>query len=265
VVDNGSVDGSISAIQGAYPHVTVCQTGANLGYAAGNNVGLRYVLQCGHQYALLLNNDTEVAPDFLRRLVDTCEADPQVGVAGPKICYYDRPDTIWSAGGIIDWPRGNTCMRGMDAPDDGRCDELVPVDFISGCALFVRCKAIVAAGMLDERFGMYFEETEWCVRIARAGWVNLYVPESRVWHKIRPAQQDRSPVVMYYMPRNRLLFLRITRAPWRVWLNALVLQDLRHWLSWLRFRTWHDHDVQRLALLEAWRDFALGRFGMVQR
>jgi GT2 family glycosyltransferase len=264
VVDNGSVDGSATAIRAAYPATEVIEAGANLGYAAGNNLGLRYALARGCQFLLLLNNDTVVAPDFLDRLLAVCLADETIGVAGPKIYYFDRPQVIWSAGGQIDWRHGSSSMRGLNATDNGQFDQSAAVDFVTGCALLVRSDAVALAGLLDERFGMYFEETEWCVRIARLGWRILCVPESHIWHKIRPEAQDQSPRVRYYMPRNRLLFLRLTGASWRVWLDALVLQDLRHWCSWLRPGRYRQHRVQRLALLRAWRDFALGRFGMVK-
>jgi len=99
VVDNGSTDGSLQAVQERFPEIPIIETGENLGYAGGSNVGLRWALDHGADYALLLNNDTVVAPDFLRLLVEAVGADPRIGIAGPTICYYDRPEVIWSAGG----------------------------------------------------------------------------------------------------------------------------------------------------------------------
>jgi GT2 family glycosyltransferase len=110
---------------------------------------------------------------------------------------------------------------------------------------------------------MYYEEVEWCVRIARRGWRIVYAPGGRLWHKIRPGAQDQSPRITYYMTRNRLLFLRLTHAPLRAWLHAVFLQDLRTWLSWRVRRRWHGRALQRTALCSAWRDFVRSRFGMV--
>ncbi|MDW8214637.1 MAG: glycosyltransferase family 2 protein [Roseiflexaceae bacterium] len=183
VLDNASGDGTPEAVRAQFPHVTVIENGANLGFAAGNNVGLRYALRHGYDYALLLNNDTEVAPDFLTHLIELAESDPQIGAVGPTITYYERPDLIWSAGGMIDWKRGVAVMRTNEV-DRGQYREPTDVDFVTGCALLVRRAALERAGLLDERFFMYFEETEWCVRIRRAGFRILHIPQSRVLHKI---------------------------------------------------------------------------------
>jgi GT2 family glycosyltransferase len=262
VVDNASRDGTPQAVRERFPEVVVIEAGANLGFAAGNNLGLRYACAEGYTYALLLNNDTEVAADLVERLVAACEANPRVGVAGPRICYYDRPGTIWSAGGAIDWGRGTTAMLGLDMPDGPPFDQPAEVAFVTGCALLVRREVLEQVGLIDERFGMYYEEAEWCVRIGRAGWRIIYAPEGRLLHKIRPELQSLSPRVLYYMTRNRLLFLRLTGAPARAWLHAAVGQDLRTWCSWGLRRRWRGRGPQRAALRTAWRDFLLGRFGM---
>jgi GT2 family glycosyltransferase len=263
IVDNASQDGTPAIIRDRFPDVQVLETGANLGYAAGNNAGLRYALDHGYDYALLLNNDTIVESRLISALVEATEADSRIGVVGPKILYHDRPDVIWSAGGLIDWRRGTSAMRGLDSRDHGQFDESLDMDFVTGCALMIRRAAIESAGLIDERFGMYYEETEWCVRIARAGWRIVYAPEGKLWHKIKPNDQDWSPRVTYYMARNRLLFLRLTRAPLRAWLHALILQDLRTWTAWRLRRRWRGRAAQRKALRAAWIDFARQRFGMV--
>lgn len=263
VVDNASRDHSPAIVRARFPEVSVVETGANLGFAAGNNVGLRYAWAQGYDYALILNNDTEADPELVARLVSACEADPRIGVAGPRIYYHDRPTTIWSAGGTIDWVRGTTAMVGLDMPDGAAFDRPADVDFVTGCALFVRRAVLEQVGMIDERFGMYYEEAEWCVRIGRAGWRLVYVPESMLWHKIKPAQQGLSPHVLYYMTRNRLLFLRLTGAPASAWLHASILQDFRTWCSWGLRRRWRGRVAQRAALRLAWSDFLSSRFGMV--
>jgi hypothetical protein len=262
LVDNASTDGTAATLRARYPEVTLIETGANLGFAAGNNVGLRYALERGYEWALLLNNDTEVAPDLLDQLLAIC-ADPTIGVAGPTIYYHDRPDVIWSAGGAIDWRRGRSIMRGLDLPYPGQDQQPQDVAFVTGCALLARCAALAQAGLLDERFGMYYEETEWCVRITRAGWRCVYAPRAQMWHKIRPAQQAVAPQIIYYMTRNRLLFLRLTRAPLRAWLHALLLQDGRTWCSWRLRPRWRGYAAQRAALRRGWRDFVRQRFGMI--
>lgn len=263
VVDNGSTDGSVPTLRQRFPEVGLIEMNENLGYTGGNNVGLRYALARGADYALLLNNDTEVAPDFLRRLVEAAESDPIIGMAGATIYYHERPDVIWSAGGAIDWHRGSTRMIGLNERDEGQFGtEPRAVDFITGCAMLVRRTLMEQVGLLDERFFAYYEETEWCARATRAGYRIVHVPLARMWHKISPSAQADSPFVHYYMTRNRLLFLKATGAGMRAWLHAIVVDCLRTLISWSARPRWHG---KRLLLRGAmWRgmiDFACGRFG----
>jgi GT2 family glycosyltransferase len=258
VVDNASTDGTPAAVRARFQEAIVIENSANLNFTGGNNVGLRYALDHDYEYVLLLNNDTEVAPDLLDAMLAACAEDPTIGVAGPKIYYYNRPEVIWSAGGLIDWARGRTSMRGLGTVDHGQFDTQVDVDFIPGCALLVRRSALRQAGLLDERFGFYYDEVEWCVRVARARWRIVYVPTGRLWHKIQ--SEPDSPRVTYYMTRNRLLFLRLTGAPIRAWLRALLLQDLRTCLSWSLRPKWGGKRGQRDALLRGWWDFVGQRF-----
>jgi hypothetical protein len=263
VVDNGSDDGVGAAVRERFPTVTVLENGQNLGYAGGNNVGLEYALAQGADYALLLNNDTQVAPDFVRRLVDAAEGDPLIGMAGPTIYYYGQPNVIWSAGGRIDWQRGSTRMVGLDEPDEGQCGtEPRRIDFVTGCALLVRRAVMERVGLLDERFFAYYEETEWCVRAGRAGFKIVHVPSARIWHKISPAARADSPLVHYYMTRNRLLFLRLAKAGMRAWLHTLFAEYLRTWASWGLRSRWRDRREQRQMMVWAVRDALRGQWGM---
>lgn len=262
VVDNGSSDGSVAAIRARFPHQPVIETGENLGYAGGNNVGLRHALVRGADYALLLNNDTEVAPDLLWHLVEATEADPMVGIAGPTIYYHERPYLIWSAGGVIDWGHGKTWMIGLNAPDTGQFGAAPrPVDFVTGCALLVKRAMMEQVGLLDERFFAYYEETEWCVRARRAGFRIVHVPRAKVWHKIPLDARDSSPSVQYYMTRNRLLFLKATSAGLRAWLHTLVAEYLRILISWSVRPKWRCRRAQRKAMLQAINDAWRRRWG----
>ena len=262
IVDNGSTDGSVAAIREHFSEVAVIENGTNLGFTGGNNVGLRHALDREADYVLLLNNDTEVAPDFLSRLIEAMEARPTAGAAGPLIYYHDRPDVIWSAGGEVDWRRGQTRMLGLDQRDVGQFGQQPrEVDFVSGCAMLVRRSALEQVGLLDERFFVYYEEVEWCVRMRRAGFQILCVPQAHVWHRIAPQRQADSPTVHYYMTRNRLLLLKVIRAGWGVWLNTLLGDYLRTLVSWsVRPRWRHRREMRRVmvrAIGDAWR----GRWG----
>jgi GT2 family glycosyltransferase len=259
VADNLSVDQTPQRVRAQFPDVRVVENGANLGFAAGNNVGLQIGLTEGYDYLLLLNNDTEVAPDFLTQLVEVAESNQQIGVVGPLIYYHERPDLIWSAGGFVDWRNGVTPMRTNEV-DTGQYQGITDVDFVTGCALLIRRAALEQAGPLDERFFMYYEETEWCVRIKRAGFRIVFAPQAKVWHKIPLNARFDKEYLAYYMTRNRLLFLRLVSAPPPTWFRVLIIQDLKTWLSICLRPKWRNRPGRRGMWL-GWRDYWSGRFG----
>lgn len=261
IVDNASTDHTAAQVRALFPEVKVIETGANLGFAAGNNVGLRFALEHDYDYILLLNNDTEVEPNFLSALISAAESDTNIGIAGPSIVYHERPDLIWSAGGWIDWRRGCGLMIDIGERDTGRNKPIRNVDFVTGCALLVKRDVLEQVGALDERFYMYYEETEWCVRAAKAGFRIVHVPQALIYHKIPLNARADKPYVAYYMTRNRLLFLKATHAKLSTWLHAIIVQDLRTCVSLSLRPKWRHRGRQRDAMLQAWNDFLKGRFG----
>jgi GT2 family glycosyltransferase len=264
VVDNGSTDSSVEAIRAEFTDIELIETGENLGFAGGNNVGLRHALAMGADYALLLNNDTVVDPDFIGQLITVAQENDPIGIVGPTIYYHSHPNTIWSAGGAIDWRRGWTWMVGLNEKDNGQFGTTPrPVDFVTGCALMISRRALESAGLLDERFFMYYEETEWCVRVARAGFDIRHVPTARIWHKIAPQAQAVSPFVHYYMTRNRLLFLKATNAGLMPRLYTLI-EYSRTLLSWSLRPRWRVMRGLRRVMLQAINDYRRRRFGRAE-
>jgi GT2 family glycosyltransferase/glycosyltransferase involved in cell wall biosynthesis len=262
VVDNGSTDDSATVIRRQHPEVTVLEAGRNLGFTGGSNLALRWALERGADYALLLNNDTDVSAGFLTLIVGAAESDPRIAIASPLILYHDRPDTIWSAGGRIDWRHGSAAMIGLNEPDAGQFGGAPrDVDFVTGCALLVKAEVMRRVGLLDERFFMYYEDTEWCVRAQRAGYCTVVVPQARIWHKISPVAREASPRVHYLMTRNRLLFLRATRAGISSWLYTLFGDYARTLVSWSVRPRWRSKRPQRRAMVQAILDAGRGRWG----
>ncbi len=263
VIDNGSVDNSVPAIRANYPQVTLIENNDNMGYVGGNNIGLEYARRAGANFALLLNNDTEVDPKFLGLLVKAAQEDPAVGIAGPTIYYFGQPATVWSAGGVIDWTQGSTRMVGLNEIDQGQFGAAPrPVDFVTGCALLIRMTLVDQIGPLDARFFAYYEEVEWCVRAARAGFRICLVPTAKIWHKISPLAREASPQVHYYMTRNKLLFLKLSHAHLVPWLNTW-LDYGRTLLSWTLKPKWRCKTPQRRAMVRAILDYGRGHFGRV--
>ncbi len=263
VVDNGSKDGSPKVIRESHPEVRLIETGENLGYVGGNNLGLDYACSRKSAYALLLNNDTLVAPDFLHKMVGFTETDPSIGVVGPTIYYAEAPEMIWSAGGKLDRRTGLTLLEGMDEIDKGQYGEAPrQVDFVTGCALLVKTSVVKEVGKLDSRFFAYFEENEWCIRVAQAGYKIYHLPNAKIWHKISPDRREHSPQVYYYMTRNRLLFTRLARLGVSSWLS-IFWEYFRRLLSWSIRPRWKYKAPQRNAMLRGIYDFGRQRFGRV--
>jgi GT2 family glycosyltransferase len=239
----------------------VIETGANLGFTGGNNIGIRQALDAGADYILLLNNDTIVAPDMIDRLLEPMEKDPQIGVAGPTIYYFDQPHVVWSAGGSIDWKRGSTAMTAIGSEDKGQFgSQPQEVEFVTGCALLARREVWDKVGLLDDRFFMYYEETEWCVRASQAGYKIVHVPLAMMWHKISNEARATSAHTHYYMVRNRLLFMRHTHAGLGTWLYILS-EYLRTMIGWSLLPRSRDRRHLRKVTLRAIKDYSLGNFG----
>ena len=206
IVDNGSTDGSVHEIRALHPKMTIIETGQNLGYAEGNNVGIRYALEHDADYILLLNNDTTVAPDLLDQLVNAAQKDPDAGVFGATLLYMDKPDTVWFAG--AQW---NAQTLTFDYPyqDQPLPDNLSSAtDYACGAALFFRAEVARSIGLLDARFFLSWEESDWCVRARLAGYGCKLVPSAYVWHKVGASFDggENSPLRQYFIYRNRLLW-----------------------------------------------------------
>ena len=208
VVDNASTDGSEEQLRQQLSDEEIIQSGANLGFAGGNNIGIRCALECGADYVWLLNNDAVADPQALTMLIEAAERNPNVAMAGSKIYFHDDPCRIWSVSGI--WEKGwlRLRMKGAHQLDRGQFDEPCKVWSISGCSMLVRSAAIREIGMLDEPFFLYWEDVEWCARAREHGYDVLYVPKSLVWHKVSVSTRQGSFQQYYYHTRNGLFFLK---------------------------------------------------------
>ncbi len=208
LVDNGSIDDSVTAIRQRYPHLEIIENGDNLGFTEANNIGIRRALAQDADYVLLLNNDTVVHPAFVSALVSTAEADPSIGMVGSKMYYYDLPQTIWCAGNAINWSNGQVIrLQAGEVDENSGCVEAPrQVDFITACSLAIKRSLLDDVGLMDGNFFIYYSETDWCVRAARRGYRIVYVPGSKIWHKVSAAMGTSSPATDYYMTRDAWLF-----------------------------------------------------------
>jgi GT2 family glycosyltransferase len=203
-VDNGSTDGSADAVATQFPEVELIRTGVNLGFAAGNNVGIRRALAHGADWVLLLNNDAVADPGLPAALERAAAARPDAGVLACKVFFSEPPDVLMYAGAGVDLRRGYSGRQdGFGERDDGRFDQLRDVERATGAAMAVSRPALESAGLLDEALFAYAEDLEWCVRIRAAGFAVVFVPDATVRHVGSASTGGlRSPVSLYYDTRN---------------------------------------------------------------
>ncbi len=285
LVDNGSTDDSVDAILKQHPDVTILQTGMNLGYAGGNNVGINWALEKDADYILLLNNDTIVATDLLSAFVDAAKLLPSGSILGAKIYFYDNPDTLWFAGGR--WRKEiNSCEHiGYGQPDGVEFNSKVEVEYITGCALFADAATFKEVGLLDEDFFLTYEETDWCYRGRAKGHHCIVIPEAKLWHKVSSSFGGAdSPIINYFITRNKLLWAKkYFRFSERLSLHKktiLILRDilLTSWVwddsglplakkilwsfsSWIKTVKRNAANPINKSTLLGLRDYYLGRFG----
>lgn len=214
VVDNGSSDDSVTRIRAAYPNVTLLVHHENSGFARGMNLGIRAALAQGAAFLFLLNNDTLLAPDAIERLAQ--RQTPGMALLAPIIYYADEPRRVWSLGGTLNrWlleTRGN--QRGEE--DRGQWPELLELDFAPACGLLVPAPIFQTVGLFDERFFMYYEDLDFCLRTRRAGWRICAVTTARMWHKVSLSSGGSdSPNERYWMARSSVLYFRRHARPWQ--------------------------------------------------
>ncbi|MFH1329590.1 MAG: glycosyltransferase family 2 protein [Actinomycetota bacterium] len=230
VVDNASGPGEVAWLRSA--GATVVESGGNLGYAGGNNVGIRLAVEAGAEAVWVVNPDAYCEHTSLRRLVRVLRRDPEVGIVGPRILEAESAvPRVQSDGGRIVWEAGGRSELIGRGTAPGRGGGMQLVDFVPGAAMLVRRKVFEDIGLLPEGYFLYFEETDFCVRAAAAGWKVAVDTRARVVHRFVSSDGLPSETLLYYFVRNRLLFgQRHTQVPF----EALVA-DLDAFLaSWRR-------------------------------
>ncbi len=238
VVDNGSEPSPRAAIVGRFPSVTYIETGTNLGYAGGNNAGIRYALQAAHDYVFVLNNDTVVERDVLREAVAVAEADARIAVVGIKIIAWDEPGRVWVAYGEVTFRQGLVRLIGYYANDDGRFDAQKDVEWVPGTASLFRRHALETVGLFDENFFAYHEDVDWCTTAREQGFRVVYAPRPRIYHKGHRSSGGKAYVTprQYLAGRNMVLYVRKHATALQVMkfvafqIATVPLQFVRRWL-----------------------------------
>jgi GT2 family glycosyltransferase len=237
VVDNGSRPSPRRCITERYPTVTYLETPMNLGYAGGNNVGIRYAVARGHDYVFVLNNDTIVERDVLERAIAVAETDASIGVVGVKIIAWDDPARVWVAYGQVTYRQGLVRLIGYYRPDDGAFDRQCDVEWVPGTAMLLRRQALDEVGLFDETFFAYHEDVDWCTMAREKGFRVVFAPQPRIYHKGHRSSGGKGYVTprQYLAGRNMVLYVRKhgTRLQQAKFLGfqlaAVPLQYVRRW------------------------------------
>jgi GT2 family glycosyltransferase len=254
LVDNNSQDGSLALVASHYPHVQVIENSTNLGFAEGNNVGMRYALSQGADYVVLLNNDTRVEPDFLSHLVRRGEEQPEVGVLGGTVLMYSNPGIVNSTGVNLNqfaygWDRDFGENSALLAGEGGE------VLAVSGCLMAIKRAVMEKIGLLDGAFFAYYEDVDFCLRTWKdTDFTVEYVPGAVVHHKFSASSGASSPLKYSLLMKNRYrLFFKhfppsrlvaiFPELTWHrlrfLWRKRRELRGLRAFSElWVLFKYW---------------------------
>lgn len=204
VVDNGSTDDSVFRIQTAHPDIFVLQTGKNLGFAGGNNAGIREVMLRGVKYVWLLNNDTQPSPNALRELVRAAEEDFRLGAVGSVLHYASAPRKIqaWGGGWINLW-------IGYSSHATARPKPGCRLDFLTAASMLIRRTALEDVGLMDDRFFLYWEDAELCFRLRKHGWGLGVASNAMVLHNVNASAQRSTTPIDRYSTASAIRFLSL--------------------------------------------------------
>lgn len=260
VVDNASIDNSLQSIKEQFPNVAIIANKENTGYSKGNNIGIRYALENGADFIIIMNNDTIVDKNLITEFLKSAEKDKSIGIVVPKIYFAkgfefhkdkykeeDKGKVLWYAGGIMDWANVLGHHGGVDEVDKGQYNREEKTEFATGCCMLVKRDVFTKIGLFNEKYFLYYEDNDFSQKAKKAGYGIIYSPKAIIWHKnAASAGGSGSSLQDYYITRNRMLF-GIKYAPFKSKL-ALIRESI---LLLLRGRYWQKRGI--------W-DFYTGRF-----
>lgn len=253
LVDNGStVPISEEGKSFFEKHCHVIFHDRNSGFAGGNNIGIQYAIQEGAELVLLLNNDTTVEPDFLNVLIEQYEKNQEAGALGGRINYYHDKDRIWYGGGFFEekdgWGRHE--KNGEICAD--RTGLVKEVTFITGCLMLIPKHTIDKIGLLDDSLFLYFEDTDYCCRITKAGMKMFYCEDAVIYHKVYGSTSGNNDVRYYYFLRNiPVIIKRYCKSKFKPYVRHFIFCFKMVVKRMIGFR----------AAMKAFRDFLTNKFG----
>lgn len=244
LVDNASTDGSLELVKQQFPKAHVILNQANLGFAKGNNLGIRFALEKFAEFVLVLNNDAYLEPNTLETLVSYAGKNQAVGILSPLIFTADKK--IWFAGGKIDWLKMRTLhdnSRALKVPYTS--------DYLCGCSLFISQKVFQKIGLFDEKFFLYYEDADFSIRARKVGFKIEIVPQAQIIHDEQ--SESNKPQKTYWLVLSGIIFFRkhtpFFLKPWTF--LYLMLRKIKN-----RRDIQNKKDEVSLAVSKAYKDSA---------
>jgi len=271
IVDNGSSGEEKHKIKNFHTTYYILHTtynDSNLGFAGGNNVGIKYALEHGADYVLLLNNDAIVAPDFLAELVKIGDSDKSFGILGSRIYRYGTKKIVFDGGKVNKWlTRGEHIAKSEILNPKFETNSKFKIqnskfyaDYITGAAMLVKRDVIEKIGLMREEYFLYYEDVDWCIRARKAGYKCVLAPASHVWHKVSATNKEGSPSYIYYHTRNALMLAKF---------NGNIIQKIAAYFigAWilskqgLKLLLFRNKKVWSFAMSRGVFDFYRGKYG----
>ena len=229
VSDNASSDGSQAMVRTEFPEVHLLAHETEQGYARAASLGMA-ALADKSKYIFSTTNDVMVDPQIIHVLVDYAESHSDAGVLGTKIYFFDRPTTLWHAGGRIHPLHGHSYHLGWERKDGPVYSKVRECDFVTGCGFLLRTDVLKKIGYFKEDLVFYSEDAELCYRFREAGYKAMYIPEAKMWHKTGTTLAKNRPVQLRYSTRNGLYLLQRHRVGWHpftLWSHLLIVSPLK--------------------------------------
>ncbi len=209
VVDNNSTDNSLEFLE-KIENIKLIKSNSNDGFAAGNNIGIKYALDNNYKYILLLNNDTEIDSLALFNLLESADSDDKIGIMGARIMYFNNKELINYCGGKIDWLSCTAVHYNINQPYINLSKgSSVYTDFITGCCMLIKAEVFKNVGMLPEEYFMYYEDADFCVKVKEKGYELGLCENAIIYHKVSASSGgNQSAFSIKWATRNRMLFMK---------------------------------------------------------
>lgn len=217
IVDNGAEKNQELVFQPYFDHITYIQSKENLGFAGGNNLGIK---QAKGDFIFLLNNDTEIPAGCIETMRKELNSNEKIGLLSPLLLYFDRKDLIQYAGFTpLNYLTGRNANIGELDENLGQYDDKsYETGFCHGAAVMCRKADLLEAGLMDENYFLYYEELDWCEKFKRIGKQIWFTGKTHVYHKESVSVGKASPIKIFFLTRNRMLFIRKNTG----WVNTVL-------------------------------------------